>query len=108
MPLTTTSPASCIAASSNYVVMPNGELRLGLQNDPQFLNKHIDLSNGQKVLAAGETIIEDGKAVLADDASGHYNGGGLTSAEKEAQKTATTKAFQDAGLPLQQYQSITP
>jgi len=48
------------------------------------------------------------RVVLATDASGHYNGAGLTSAEKDAQKAAATAAFQNAGMPLQQYQSIFP
>ena len=101
-----------LSGTYNYVVMQSGELRLGLQASDELaagapLNKHIDLSMGQKVIAAGEAVIEKGKAVFVDDASGHYNGGGLTAAESAAQKSAATTAFQNSGLPLQSYQSVT-
>ena len=63
-----------------YVVMEDGDLRLGSFAEGV---KHIDLSGGDPVRAAGLATFSDGQLVSVDNQSGHYQPFGAT-AETEA------------------------
>jgi hypothetical protein len=75
-----------------YVVKEDGTLVVGRNNQYQG---HIDLANGEPVLAAGELRIHAGEIKYIDNNSGHYRPSGI-----DAQRAAE-KAFSDIGFKVE-------
>ena len=71
----------------NYVVTEDGSLILG-RSGPNRPNGHINLSQGQDVLAAGEAKFVNGELRYIDNKSGHYQPSG------DAAKHEALKAFE--------------
>ncbi len=70
-----------------YVVTDRGALRIGK-------GQHIDLAQGEDVLAAGEVKFRSGKIEFINDQSGHFQPNG------EGARIATEKAFIKAGFDV--------
>jgi len=76
-----------------YVVKEDGTLIVGRNNKYQG---HIDLANGQPVLAAGELRIHAGEIKYIDNYSGHYRPTGID-AQRAAEKVFSNIGFKVEG-----------
>ncbi|MFF5956818.1 hypothetical protein [Streptomyces luteogriseus] len=74
-----------------YVVLPSGELRVTRIGN---YYGHIDLAQGQPVIAAGEIKLWQGNIKRINNMSGHYQPKGPQA------RTAAEKAFRDAGFEV--------
>ncbi|MER5749233.1 ALF repeat-containing protein [Streptomyces sp. NPDC002088] len=74
-----------------YVVLPGGELRVTRLGS---IYGHIDLAQGEQVIAAGELKLYQGNIKSIDNRSGHYQPKG-----PEA-RAAAEQAFRDAGFEV--------
>ncbi len=81
-----------------YVVLPGPRIALGRVGLADFANKHLDLSGGRPVIAAGEVVFKDGKIVFLDGSSGHYNSI-LTPSQRAVQASQAVSAFNENGAP---------
>lgn len=76
----------------NYVVTMEGKLIVGRTSQNLPGGGHIDLASGEKVLAAGDVHIVNGKSIYMDNSSEHYLPVGGHA------RSAAEKAFSDAGF----------
>ncbi|MFJ4934136.1 ALF repeat-containing protein [Streptomyces pseudovenezuelae] len=74
-----------------YVVLPGGELRVTRLGS---IYGHIDLAQGQQVVAAGELKLYQGRIKSIDNRSGHYQPKGAEA------RAAAEQAFRDAGFDV--------
>lgn len=80
---------SHVTGRFNYVVDRSGQLIIGNRR-----YGHIDLADGNDVLAAGETRIVNGEVVSINNASGHYRPHGGRA------EAAALRAFRSVGLRI--------